>query len=192
MVIPRSPRPLGAKTGSWRRYIRVSNRKLQTEGPTLPIAEKEVKFNEASNTTQEVVVPDALQLESRWYQKCDYESFDKDRQLTALQYRTITKKGRPFIEREYTVRGLEELCNEDVVPVRSDHCKRVLAEQTRQGDYPNPTMLREISCKSSREARQRSAQLGEADALAGHVSSSRSLQRKANGVLHNMTRKLQP
>ena len=134
-------------------------------------------------------------------QKNDYDTFEKDRQLTALQYRTIKKKGRPYIERGYTVRGLEELFDIDdsqrrIKPsTRSDHVRRVLEEQDeqrREGTYPDVAMLREISCKSSREARQRSAALGEADALAGHVSSKRSLQRQAAGVMHNLSRKLQP
>ena len=112
--------------------------------------------------------------------------------------RTLKKKGQPFIEREHTARGLEELFEMDdsqrTVSSRSDHLKRVLEEQTRQrkeGIFPNFAMLREISCKSSREARKRSAALGEADALAGYVTSSRSLQRQAAGVMHSLSRKLQ-
>ena len=121
--------------------------------------------------------------------------------MTALQYRTVKKKGRPYIEREHTVRGLEELFDLDdsqrrvSASGRSEHVRRVLeeqAEQRRESTYVDVALLREVSCKSSREARQRSAALGEADALAGYVSSSRSLQRQAAGVMHNLSRKLQP
>lgn len=133
-----------------------------------------------------------------YLQKSDYEAFEKDRQLTALDYRTKKRKGLSYIEREHTIRGLEELFDMDdsqrTTTSRSDHSRRFLEEQRRQRDadiFPNTTMLREIACRSSRVARQRSAILGEADALAGYVSSSRSLQRQAAGVMHSLSRKLQ-
>jgi hypothetical protein len=136
-------------------------------------------------------------------QKADYDAFERDRQLTALQFRTLKKKGRPLIEREHSMRGLEDLVDwvegeNSKSPgdsERTEHLRRVLEEQARQrltGCYPNDTMLREISCKSSREARQRSARVGEADALAGHVSSSKALQRRISGGMNNLSRKLQP
>ena len=133
-------------------------------------------------------------------QKADFEVFERDRQLTALHFRTMKKNGRPLIEREHSLRGLEDLVDMegDKCPraaERTEHLRRVLEELTRQrvtGCYLNDVMLREVSCKSSREARQRAAGVGEADALAGHVTSSRALQRQVSGVMHSFSRKLQP
>lgn len=145
--------------------------------------------------------------------------FTKDRRLTALQYRTLIKKGVPFIEREHSVRGLESLiehdldtenshhhhhrnnsnrhsnketaCHEDLV---KQHAKVILDEQIRQrvaGCYPNLFTFRSCSERSSRAARHRAAVLGEADALAGYVSSSRALQRRSMGMVHSISRKIQ-
>ena len=135
-------------------------------------------------------------------QKADFEAFEKDRQLTALQYRTIKKKGAPFIEREHSVRGIEDLLDLDdskrhniMAPsFKDDHIRLVLEEQTRQknaGIYPNETMLREASLKSSRDSRNKSAARGEADALGGYVSSKRQVvQRQVQGVMHSISRKM--
>lgn len=94
------------------------------------------------------------------------------------------------------MRGLEDLLEEVPNKVWKDgqhHIRLILEEQARQrtaGCYPNPVILREISCKSSKEARQRSAALGEADALAGYVSSSRALRRRSAGVVHSISRRV--
>ena len=78
---------------------------------------------------------------------------------------------------------------------RDEHVRRVLDEQTRQkrggNNYPNPMLLREIAIKSSREARNKSAARGEADALAGYISSKRQVvQRQVQGVMHSFSRKM--
>jgi predicted acylesterase/phospholipase RssA len=135
--------------------------------------------------------------------------FERDRKLTALQYKTLTKKGTPFIEREHSVRGLESFLDETessllartshrVSPLSANedanqHVRLVLEEQKRQraaGSYPNPFIFREVSTKSSKDAKKKSAALGEADALSGYVSSSRALQRRSMGVVHSISRKI--
>ncbi|CAB9523261.1 expressed unknown protein [Seminavis robusta] len=205
-------RPQWTKTGSWRKYIRThSNRKLQVDLDLTQ--ERHVHFDTESNRVEEVTQEEQSVMDARWYKKSDYEVFERDRQLTALQYRAIKKKGAPFIEREHSVRGLEHLLdapstdNSNAAATvtskgkvertsgRSEHSQRVLQEQSRQKSasvYPNDAMLREVACKSSRESRQRSAERGEADALAGYVTSSRALQRKVGGVMHTISRSMQP
>jgi len=77
---------------------------------------------------------------------------------------------------------------------RQEHLQKLLAEQIRQkeaGCFPNATMLREVSLKSSREARKRSAALGESDALGGYVSSTRAVTRQVQGFAHSISRKMQ-
>jgi hypothetical protein len=227
-----SPRTQWTRGGSWRNYINThSNRKLQIDLSLDLTQERHAKFDTTQNRVEEIAEEDAALKEVRWYnvrtdnchacqapcsfisssssmyiylapQKADYDAFERDRQLTALQFRTLKKNGRPLIEREHSMRGLEDLVESEGennkcprASERTEHLRRVLEEQTRQratGSYPNDTMLREISCKSSREARQRSARVGEADALVGHVSSSRALGRQINGVINTLSRKLQP
>jgi len=135
-------------------------------------------------------------------QKRDLEAFEKDRHLTALQYRSLKKRGAPFIEREHSIRGIEDLLDMDdsnrkhisTPSHREQHLRAVLDEQERQKQaksFPNEAMLREISLKYSRESRNNAAALAEADALSGYVSSKRQVvQRHVQGVMRSVSRKM--
>ena len=72
MVIPPSPppvRPQWARGGSWRKYIRVSNRKLQTENIAATIAERRcVKVTETANATHELPAISPSEHDLLWYQ----------------------------------------------------------------------------------------------------------------------------
>lgn len=184
MVVPPNTlprRPSWSRTPSWStRYIK----KLQQQA-------RNVEFAKLTNETEVTHFLTQEGKKMRWYQASDYIHFERDRQLTALQYRTRRRQGLQFQETNHSIRGLEDLLDGNDVGKKKairKHIDCVLEEQQKS---PNsPILIRDASVKSSREAKKRAALLGEADAFEGYLSSQQAVQRQVSGVVHSISRKI--